>query len=818
MKKLLLFNLFTFVLISFVLAQGRTVTGTVTSQEDGSALPGVNVLVQGTTSGTTTDLDGTYQLNVPENVNTLVFSFIGYVTEQVNIGNRSVVDLRLVSDIQQLTEVVVTALGVSRERKSIGYSVQEISGAGIAQAAEPNMVNALQGQIAGVQIQGTQGAIGGSTRITIRGVNSFLGDNQPLFVVDGMPINNDNYATSQQLTGFGGGAYDYGNAASDINSMDIETMSVLKGTAATALYGTRGANGVILITTKSGRKSTGIGIDVNSITTFETPLALLPHQQRYGGGAIVDTPSGFQEFTENGQQFFAPVYSKDGSWGPAYDPNRMVRHWDSWDPNSPNYGETRPWVAPANGYENFFETGTTLQNSIGLSSGNDQGNIRVSYTNLTTNGVMPNSNLARNTFSLNANYNLTDRLTIFTSGSAVRQNASGRNATGYDNTNPMQGFTQWWQTQLDVNRLRDQYKRSDGQQYTWNPTGIITNDEGALTGFDPSPYFFDNPYFVRNEFLQEDTRDRLFGNMGLSYRLAEGLSVSLRGMRDGFTFRTREAVPFGSVLQSSYSESTRTFNETNLEAKIAYDRQINENFSINTFIGGNLMDQERNRISAATTGGLALPGFYNISNDAGNPAIDTEQIRRQINSVFGFASLGLFSTVFVDLSLRGDWSSTLPAAHNNFWYPSISTSFVFTELPVLANNNIISFGKLRAGYGTAGNDANPYRLQNVYTAQQPNFGENPRYTVPVVRNNPNLRPEFTHEFEVGLEMNFLRDRLGFDFSYYDRTTRDQIFSVASSAASGFNSRFVNAGSMRNSGIELMLRATPLMINDFTWEV
>lgn len=797
-------------------AQERTVTGTVTSAEEGVSLPGVNVVVQGTTIGTTTDVEGEYSVSVPEGSNSLVFSFIGYATQEVAIGNRSVIDVQLGSDVRQLTEVVVTALGVSRERQSIGYSVQEISGAGIAQAAEPNMINALQGQVAGVQIQGAPGAMGGSSRITIRGVNSFLGENQPLFVVDGMPINNDNYATTSQLTGFGGGAYDYGNAASDINSMDIETMSVLKGTAATALYGTRGANGVILITTKSGRRTEGIGIDVNSITTFESPLALMPHQQRYGGGAIVNTPSGFQEFTENGQQYFAPVYSKDGAWGPAYDPNRMVRHWDSWDPGSANYGEIRPWVAPANGYESFFETGTTLQNSIGLSAGNEQGDIRLSYTNLTTAGIIPNSNLARNTISLNANYNLTDRLSIFTSGSAVRQDASGRNATGYDNTNPMQGFTQWWQTQLDVNRLQN-YMRSDGQQYTWNPTGIITDDEGELTGFNPSPYFFDNPYFVRHKFLQEDTRDRLFGTVGVGYEIADGFRLSLRAMRDGFTFRTREAVPIGSVLQSSYNESTRTFNETNLEAKLIYERQLNENFSINSFIGGNLMDQERNRISTGTVGGLVLPGFYNIANSSGNPSIETEQIRRQINSVFGFASLGFFNTVYVDLSIRGDWSSTLPAENNNFWYPSISTSFVFSEIPAL-RTNFISFGKLRAGYGTAGNDANPYRLQNVYTAQQPNFGESPRYTVPVVRNNPNLRPEFTHEFEVGLEMSFLRDRLGFDFSYYDRTTRDQIFSVASSAATGFNSRVVNAGSMRNSGIELMLRATPVLINDFAWEV
>lgn len=811
-------------LINIAWAQDRTVSGRVTSADENAPLPGVNVIVEGTTTGTTTDVDGTYRLNVPSGANTLVFSFIGFATREVNIGNRSVVDVALASDTKQLTEVVVTALGVSREKQSLGYSVQEISGSGLAQSAEPNVLNALQGQVAGVQMQGTPGALGGATRITIRGVNSFLGENQPLFIVDGMPVNNDNYATTSQLTGFGGGAYDYGNAASDINPFDIETMSVLKGTAATALYGTRGSNGVILITTKKGRKTEGIGIDFRSNVTFEDPLALLPHQQKYGGGAIVDTESGFVEFTEGGQQFFAPIYSKDGSWGPAYDPNRMVRHWDSWDPLAANYGETRPWVAPANGYEEFFETGKTLHNSIGLSSSNENGQFRLSYTNLNQTGIMPNSELARNTISLNADYKLTDKLSVFTSGSVVRQDASGRNATGYDNSNPLQGFTQWWQTQLDVDRLKN-YRRQDGLQQPWNPAGPITDDGGVLTEFDPSPYFFDNPYWVRYEFLQEDTRDRLFGNVGVNYELIDGLNISLRAMRDGFTFKTREGIPVGGVDQSRYSESTRTFSETNLEAKILYNKQLSTNFSLNAFVGGNLMNQSRDRISANTNGGLALPGFFNISNGLDAPTVTSGLNQRKINSLFGFASLGIFNTVFVDLSVRQDWSSTLPASDNSFFYPSISTSFVFSELGALQNNNIISFGKLRAGYGTAGNDPGPYSLYDIYAPQQPNFGpvgdaglNFPRYTVPDLRNNPNIRPEYTREFEVGLEMNFLKDRVGFDLSYYGRVTEDQIFYVASSATTGFTQRLVNAGSMRNSGIELMLRGTPLVIGDFSWDI
>jgi TonB-linked SusC/RagA family outer membrane protein len=800
-----------------VWSQQRTVTGKVTSEDDGTTLPGVNVFLKGTTTGVVTDLDGNYRISVPSDGGTLVFSSIGFATTEIEVGSRSTIDVVMGADVQQLNEVVVTALGVSRDKRAVGYSVQQVDTEELAQAKEPNIVNALQGQVAGVQIQGSPGTLGGSSRITIRGSNSFLGENQPLFVVDGMPINNDNYASNSQQSGFGGGAYDYGNAASDINPEDIASMSVLKGAAATALYGTRGANGVILITTKSGAKSKGLGIDVSSGVTFDKVQNLIEHQTKYGGGSVLSTPSGFTEFTENGTTYYSPVYSKDGAWGPKYDPNMMVRHWDSWDPQSPNYGETRPWVAPANDYSEFFETGVTLQNSVAISKGNENGSFRLSYTNLDQSGTMPNSNLQRNTFSINTQYNITDKLNVSGAGSLVKQNANGRNATGYSNSNPMQGFTQWWQTQIDVTRLSD-YKWQDGTQYTWNPTGVTKNPDGSLQSFDPAPYYFDNPYWVRNEFLQEDTRDRFFGNIALSYELVEGLKVSVRAMTDGFTFKSREGIPNGGVDQSFYSETFRTFSESNYEAKVTYEKNLSEAVSINAMVGGNLMYQQRKRTTSTTNGGLALDGFFNIANGIGSPVITTDEQEKKINSIFAQTSVGIYSTVFVDLTIRNDWSSTLPTSDNSYFYPSATTSFVFTELPALQGNEILSFGKLRVGYGFAGNDADPYRLANVYTPVQPNFGSNPRYTVPNSRNNPNLVNELTEEFEVGLELNFLQNRAGLDISYYDRTTSEQIFSVASSSTTGYTSRVVNAGTMKNSGFEITLRGTPVSAGDFTWDV
>nr|MBI1230112.1 SusC/RagA family TonB-linked outer membrane protein [Cytophagales bacterium] len=816
-KNLLLILCFS-LLSRFAFAQTTEISGTIISSEESDPIPGVSVLVKGTTIGTVSDLDGKYSIAVPSGSSVLSFSFIGLATQEIEIGGRSVIDVTMDPDVKSLSEVVVTALGVSRDKASLGYAVQSVDTDRLADTRETNIVNALQGQIAGVQIQGSPGAIGGSSRITIRGANSFLGENQPLFVVDGMPINNANYATTAQQRGFGGGTYDYGNAASDINPADIATMEVLKGAAATALYGTRGSNGVILITTKTGGSTKkGIGVEFNSTTTFENPIALMPHQQLYGGGDISPTDSKFVEFTENGQQFLAPIYAKDGAWGPRYDPNVNVRHWDSWDKDSPNYGETRPWVAPPMGYEEFFETGVTLQNSLAVAGANDAGSFRLSYTNMDQTGVIPNSDIARNTISLNTTYKVTDRLTASASGSMVLQNASGRNVTGYNNANPMQGFTQWWQTQLNVDRLKND-RFIDGRQQTWNPVGpVIDPATGELLSFNHRPRFFDNPYWVRRNYLQEDSRDRFFGTFNLNYKIMDGLSFDVRAMRDGFTFRSREGIPQGGITQSRYAEDVRTFAETNLEAKFLYNKQVNEDISVTAMVGGNLMNQRNTRNSINTVGGLSLDGFFNIANSVNAAQVTTNEDERAINSVFATSSVGFLDMVYVDLALRGDWSSTLPIDNNNYWYPSVSSSFVFTELEAL-RNSFLSFGKLRVGYGQAANDASPYQLRNVFRNEVPNFGSFPRYTVPLGSPNPNIRPERTNEIEFGIEFAVLNDRLSFDVSYYDRTTVDQIFNVPSSASTGFTSRILNAGSMRNHGLEVMVNATPVIKGDFTWDL
>jgi len=811
----MIFSLMLF-LVGFTYGQ-RMVKGTVVDT-DGVPLIGANVLVQGTTVGTITDFDGSFSLNVPSDNNILLVSYTGYEDQVVDVTGQDMVTITL-SEGQLLDEVVVTGLGIKREEKSLGYSTQNVDGDIVASAKETNIINSLQGRVAGVQFQGSPSTLGGSSRLTIRGSSSFLGENQPLFVVDGIPIDNSNFADNSQLRGFGDAtAYDYGNTAQDIDPQSIKSVNILKGAAAAALYGQRGANGVILITTHDGAGSKGLGIEVNSNTSFESVTNLIPHQQQYGGGDInPNTSHGFNEVIVDGTTFLYPTYSKDGSWGPKYDAGTQVRHWDSWDPNSGNFGETRPWVAPANGYESFFETGRTLTNSIALSSGNENGSVRFGYTNLNQKGVTPNGQLDRNSFSLNSNYKLSDWLSVGVSGNYINTQAENRNVTGYNNANPMQAFTQWWQTQLDVDRLKNS-TWVDGSQATWNAVGPQRTSDGQLISFDSSPNFFDNPYWVRENYLQEDSRNRFYGNANLTAQLGKGFSFTSRLGTDFYSFNLREGIPLGSVETSYYGETERRFQEINFENRINYSNRLTDQISLNALVGTNIMTQSINSLEATTNGGLSLGGFFNLSNSVAAPIITPSTTERGINSVFGQASVGFNDLVYLDLTARNDWSSTLPEDNNSYFYPSAAVSVILSELDLFSGISALDFLKLRGSYAEVGNDAAPYRLLNVYSPQTPNLNGSPRYAVPNSQNNSALKPERTSEIEFGIDARFFGGRLGVDVAYFDRSTKDQIFSVPTSAATGATSRITNAGEMRNHGLEFTISGTPIQTRDFSWDI
>jgi TonB-linked SusC/RagA family outer membrane protein len=801
--------------VQITLAQEKTVSGTVS--ETSGALPGVSVSVKGTAKGTETDFDGKYSIKVKEG-KILRFSYLGYKTIEKTVGTSNTINVSMAEDASVLDEIVVTALGISKKEKAIGYAIQKVDGASLDEAKEPNLVNSLQGKIAGVQIQGSPSSLGGSSRITIRGSNSFLGDNQPLFIVDGVPISNASYTSQSQAIGFGGGAYDYGNAAAEIDPSNIENMSVLKGAAATAIYGSRGANGVILITTKSGKNQKGLGVSFDSSVTFDQVRNLIPIQTTYGGGSTYSTASGFNEFNQDGVSYLAPNYGKDGSWGPKFDPNVLVRHWDSWDPGSSNYKETRPWVAPENSYESFFNTGVTLINTVAFSGGDEKGTFRAGYTNLDQTGVTPEGTLQRNTVNLNSNYNLTDKLKASVAFTYVKTEAENRNATGYNNANPMQAFTQWWQSNLDVERLRTQQNTTEGNQYTWNPVGIIEDNNDNLLSFNSTPNFFDNPSWVRENYLQEDVRNRVFGNANLSYAITDKLSFTTQFGTDFFQFSSREGIPLRSTSASSYSETERRFQETNIEARLNYSTDINDDLTFSGFVGVNRMRNFQKRTTISTAGGIVVDRFFNIANSAIDPTASTFESVKGINSIFGSASFGFKDMLFLDLSARNDWSSALPEKNNSYFYPSASVSFALSELESIKESGVINFAKIRASVAQAGNDGSAYRIADVYNPINPTFNGNTLYNVPNAQQNPDLVNELTTEVEFGFLVKLLQNRLSIDAAYYSRTTDDQIFPVPVSASTGYTSRLLNAGTMKNSGLELQINGTPIKTEDFSWDL
>ena len=778
-----------------VLAQDRTISGTVTDGGSGEALPGVNVIVKGTNQGTVTDIEGNYNLSVADGAETLSFSFIGYQTQEVPINGQSQIDIQLGSDTKQLSEVVVTALGIEREERSLGYAVQEIDGEALNKVNETNVVNSLQGRVAGVQINGNTGGLGGSSRILIRGANSVAGQNQPLFVVDGIPLDNSNFNTTDQQRGASG--YDYGNAAQDIDPNNIESVSVLKGASAAALYGNRAANGVIIITTKKGSARQGVGVTVNSQVLFQDILVLPEYQNLYGGGA--------GPFRQNADGQDVVLFNVDESWGPRLD-GRPVRQWYSYYPEIEEFnGQATPWVAHPDNIRDFFETGLQNTNSVALEGGNETGTFRLGYTNLNTKGIMPNSNLNRNTLNFNGSLNLTDKFTASAGINYVRTDAKGRPEQGYGNV--IVQFNHFGQRQLDMGLLDQYWITPTGEQRTWN----------RRSAANPFPQYANNPYWIRRKNFQNDDRQRVYGNVNLSYEFTDWLTLTGRLLHDYYTDRREERIANGSIDQSSYSEDVREVRETNADLILTADKNLNEDLSITGLVGVNTRFNSLYRNYGETVGGLSVPDFFNLENSTNRPTIDDIKEERRINSVFGSATLGWRDLIYLEGTLRNDWSSTLPDGNNSFLYPSVGGSFVFSALEGISDSPILSYGKLRASWAQVGNDTDPYRTALTYQPRD-NFGPDPVYRVPLQRNNVNLRPEETRSYEFGIETQFFQNRIGLDVTYYNSSSTDQIFEVPVTGAAGYTSQIVNAGEVTNQGVELLLRATPVETENFRWDI
>jgi len=794
-------------LCATTLAQEKNVTGTVTDQ-DGLPLPGVSILAVGTTNGTQTDFDGNYSI-MASTGQVLRFSYIGQKTVDRTIGTSAMINVQMEDDAQALEEVVVTALGIAREKKSLGYATQEVQGDEVSTVKAANFVNSLSGKVAGIDIK-SSGTLGGSSNVIIRGYSSINNSNQALFVVDGVPISNVNNNGSSQQTGRGG--YDYGNAAADINPEDIESINVLKGGAATALYGYRASNGVIVITTKKGKRNRGIGVTINSSTTFNkfNPDTFAKYQKEYGAGYYDGFHPGgfyFEDQNNDGVDEAYTLADWDGSFGVVpFNENLLVHQWNSFYPQlEGTYGKATPWVAAKNGPESVFETGVTLFNSVSLDGGNEDGQFKIGYTKLDQKGIMPNSKITRDNFDFYASHNLNDKLTAAAKITYVKTKGKGRYGTGYDSQNFMQTARQWWQTNVDVQEQRAAYFAT-GDNITWNTSYI---------NHDLHPIYHDNVYWMRYENYETDLRNRVYGNASLNYQITDWLDVFGRVSLDNYSGNQEERINNHSTSVSQYSIYNESFNEMNYDLMFNFDKDLSDKVALRGTLGTNIMRQKYSTLYASTNGGINVDRLFALSNSV-NPinAPNQYEYSMGVDGYYANASIGYDNFFFVEGSYRYDVSSTLPTDNNSYDYYGISGSFVFSEL---LDSKIIPFGKLRLGYAKTGNSASPLTLYNTYDLNTP-VGGQASGSLPSTNNNSNLTNESSEEKEIGLEMAFKNKRAGFDLSLYDKRSFDLLNNIAVTPAIGYSGQWINTGEMENKGVEVALWAIPLQTKDFSWNI
>ena len=805
MRKSLLLSLALLLSASLAFAQDRTVSGKVTSSEDGSALPGVNIVVKGTTTGTVTDIDGNYKLTIPADGGTLVYSFIGLVTQEIEIGTRSVIDIVMASDAEQLSEVVVTAVGIEKNKRALGYSVSNVEADEITQARETNVVNALNAKVAGVQVVSSSGSPGASANIRIRGNTSINGTNSPLFVVDGVPIDN-----STGGLGNGTAGVDNANRAIDLNSADIESLTVLKGAAATALYGIRAANGAIVITTKKGEPGKPV-IRFSSAFTVDQVNKLPEFQSTYAQGRAVNGVATWR----------GPETFEGFSWGPAIADLEFDGSDYPFDRNGRLVPAGTGNGVPAKGYENvrsFFDNGYTYDNNLSFSGGDEKSTYYMSVGWLTTDGTVPNANWDRITAKVTAESKLTDKFTAGvsaqfsnTGGSRLQRgsNISGlalglfRNSPTFDAGNGKTG-----QEAADD---PDTYELPDGSQRSYR-SGI-----------------YDSPYWTVSKNIFNDNVNRVIGNVNLAYEFTSWLKLSAKLGMDHYTDRTEGFADINSASFPTGSIWNLDINSTDINGDLLliFNKDITETFRINAVVGYN--HYRYDYFTDQSTGtDISIPGFENMSN-AATTVSTSGYARKRINGLYADVMLEYDNFLFLNLTGRNDWSSSLPADNNSFFYPAVSLGFDFSEAFGLSNGRTFSYGKLRASWGQVGNDAIIYSTSNYFNSafiggdgfingiQFPAFGLN-AFERSLTLGNDQLRAETTTTMEFGLDLKFFQGRLGVDYTYYDKATKDQIINVNISNTTGFGGTIQNAGLIRNTGHEVMLTATPVIAGDFRWDL
>lgn len=774
------------------------IKGRVTDSK-GQPLPGVNIVVKNTQKGTTTNANGDYQISVTNSADVLVFSFIGYKTQQLVVGDRDAISVTLEDDTNVLDEVVVTALGITREKKSLGYSTQQVNGEILNESPASNFVNNLSGKVAGVHISGA-GGVGSSSRIVIRGETSLSLQSQPLFIIDGVPVGNDGTSNS-------GGA-DYGNSAAEINPADIETINVLKGPAAAALYGSRAARGAIVITTKKGSNRKGVGVSFNSYLFVESVGRLPKFQNKFGQGN-----NGRYEGSNFGASW-SPYPNGDNddydeSWGPRLDNNTTEVQFDS--PTSNGYraadvsignrGEPirTPWVSQPNNIKDFFTQGKKYFNNLAFSGGNEFGDYRVSVTALNEKGVIPNNNLDRYQVSANGSYKLTQKLTSSININYVKQNSTNRPDNGYGRNTFMYFFT-WMGRNVNINSLKNY----------WQP---------GLEGLRQFQYNYgenhNNPFFLLHENTKGQEKDRVYGNLSLDYAFNDHLKLKVRTAADLYNdYRPMQwAVSTVDYESGAFSITDIKSEERNTDFLLSYTNTAsNGDFGYTISAGGNRFDN-KGHSESITAPQLLIPGVYNIGNAASPLTGGNSVYKKRINSLYGTANFNYKELVYLDVTARNDWSSTLPDGSNSYFYPSVGLNTNLKD--ILHLPDLFSQVQLRGSWAQVGNDTGPYSLNNTYSYGSP-WGS--YYSLVGSSNllNPNLKPEIISTYEVGTAIGFFNNRLSLDVTYYDIRAKNQIIGLPAVQSSGVGSRQINAGEIKNTGFEVMINATPVSSGDFKW--
>ncbi len=754
MKKVLtkpiMFTLLTFLCVS-VQAQQRIVSGTVTD-ETGEPMPGVSVLVKNTGTGMITDIDGNYKVNLGPTNKILIYSFIGYQTTEIPVNNRSVVDHQMILDITQLSEVVVTAFGNEQEKRSLGYAVEEVTAEELTKTKETSVISALQGKVSGVQITNSGGAPGMSSRIVIRGLTSLnpSADNQPLFVVDGVPIDNSTTESTGTPRGMS-------NRAADINPNDVESVSILKGAAATALYGVRAANGAVIITTKKG-KAGKIRVNVKSTVGFQEINKFPDFQEEYGQG-------------------FSGEYQPTSFWPSWGAPISAVQ---AFEPSHQYYDNSR----------NTMQTGTLFDNYVSASGGSENATFFVSIADLAQKGVIPNSDWGRTSAKLNGTIKASS---TFDASASVLFSNSGGNRVPHDRV--FERLMYWANTQ-DVT----DYINPDGTQNTYGNT---------------------NPIYDSEFETYVDDVNRTIGNINLNYRPLDWLNVQYRIGVDYFSDQRTEispgpvGIPGEAVLNGSQGRiaetriSSRDFNST---LNITLSKDITDDLSATLRVGNDIFDRNRNTVIAAGSE-FVIPQFFQLGNTT-NPSQGQNIQQQRLIGVYGDLTLNYKDFLYLNVTGRNDWTSTLNPDNRSFFYPSVSTGFIFNDVLNLPSE--VSFAKLRASYAEVGKDALPYSTSTTYSTTDPINGQL-GFTRNSVLGTPDLKPERTTSIEFGIESGFIQNRFGFDLTYYQTNSRDQIIPVPVSNATGFTRLITNAGEIENKGIELLLRANPVRTDKFSWD-